>query len=242
MRSLLRNTDWSHLRDYVSPSFFSVVPATAVSSRIASLSTNALKGRAFRSALDAREQLLPPGVVVGELDDATPHQERPIPAVGEAALRVFFAQIAADGPIVLDLSQSRWTASPDGSIAWKPGRLWAEWEPGFREAVRDLYRGFYGDDAARFDRALDVLGLEVARDTFVEHFGGGDQRAVTFDLAAFHDTFHRVFVQCREAGVTLDGDFLYLGIYLGCLYETLSLVERPFDVRAAYEWAFGDAA
>jgi hypothetical protein len=86
-----------------------------------------------------------------------------------------------------------------------------------------------------FDEALRRLDLDAARDVFLAHFGDGEQRSVRFRTESFHASFHEAFVRCRDAGRSLHPDFVALGIYLACLYDGLEALERPFDVRAAYE-------
>ena len=86
---------------------------------------------------------------------------------------------------------------------------------------------------------LKTLNLLAAKDIFTQHFGEGDQRAVTFELSHFHDTFHQTFTRCLEHQVHLHGNFLALGLMLACLYENLETLGVACDVRAAYEGVCG---
>jgi hypothetical protein len=125
---------------------------------------------------------------------------------------------------------------------WRPGWLFVRWDPAFLAALRDLYAGFYLEDPPRFDAAIARLSLEPARDVFLEHFGGGDQREVRFERATFVHTFHDAFLACRDAPAgpggapraQLHGNFLALGLYLATLYEHLERLGLAFDVRSAY--------
>jgi hypothetical protein len=122
------------------------------------------------------------------------------------------------------------------------------WDAAFLAALRDLYAGSYLGDAARFDAAIARLSLEPARDVFLSHFGGGDQREVRFERATFVHTFHDAFLACRDAPPgpggaprpPLHGNFLALGLYLATLYEHLERLGLAFDVRAAYTAAGAD--
>lgn len=245
MLSLVKNTEWSQLSDYVSPTFFKVLPASALGSRVTRLSRNALRGKSFADAWQAAFaawEANAAGKVLDERGDgALDLQELSDTQrveVGQRVLELYFTQIEANDTIVLDLTPSRFSWSPAG-VSWSPGRLWATWDGGFRNDVRKLYRGFYAGDDTAFDDALGSLQLEHARETFVSHFGAGDQSQVEFDTSAFHATFHEVFVRTREAGVRLAPDFVYLGIYLGTLYENLESIGGTHNVRRAYQKVIG---
>ena len=71
----------------------------------------------------------------------------------------------------------------------------------------------------------------------LDHFGGGNQQAVVFDPVEFRQTFHRVFVACRDANATLPGGFVPLGLYLAMLYDHMASLGGTWDVRAAYNRA-----
>ena len=109
------------------------------------------------------------------------------------------------------------------------------------DAIQRLYRGFYGDDTAMFNDALSDLALEPARDTFIRHFGDGDQRSVRFEQAHFHQTFHQAFKSCAEDGGQLHQNFISLGLMLGCLYAHLEPLDMALDVRAAHDAALASA-
>lgn len=242
MLSLIRAAEWSHLRDYVSPAFVQVLPASALASETARWAANATRGKAFREALGALSHALDrrsPGVSVVEqaspaglrLADLSPEQRT---LAGQRVLELFFSIVLGPADKVLDLRPERFTFV-DGKLHWAPGRLWTTWSASFGDSIGKLYRGFYGDDDARFDRALGALDLTPASGVMRRHFGGDDQRQVRFETATFHATFHEVFVTCRDAGVVLDPGFVSLGVLLGCLYQTLESLQGPFDVRAAFD-------
>lgn len=234
-----RKSEWGRLLDYMSPSFFEVVSPADLSAQLAQLAASPLRVRRVRRARAARSASLDTarlGVALGSDRDGRSGLADGATRAGDAALRVFFHQVFCDGPMLLDLRRRAFTVRAD-DVAWDPASLTFEPSTEFRRALRDLYRGFYDDEPARFDRATATLGLAPARDLFRAHFGDGDQRAVRFSTAAFRDTFHSVFLRCREAGSRIHGEFVPLGVYLGCLYEHLDAAEQTFDVRRAYEEA-----
>jgi hypothetical protein len=240
----LRGTEWSQLGDYVSPSFFEVLPARALWAQLRELGGNARDGRGFAVAGRAVEAHLAsidcPVRVGAEAEGAAPgldvldqtaRHDR-----GQRVLEVYFAQLAGAPATILDLRASRFEGGGD-DLRWRPRPLWIRWDDDFLEGLRDLYAGFYEGDDARFQGALAGLGLSAAEDVFREHFGGDDQSAVRFEAAKFQATFHEAFVRCRDEGVRLHRNFLALGIYLGCLYDHLEALGLAFDVRAAWQRA-----
>jgi len=238
---LLRSTGWGQLLDFVSPSFFEVMPARALAGQARSLLASrrdtegmAREARALsrflgRRGMDlrvrAREQ------EIGDVeppDDEEARQER-----GQTVLRLYFEQILRRDVALLDVRCGAFVRE-EGGLVFAPSPGFARWDPEFARAIRQVYRGFYRDEEATFEQGLEALGLAPARDLFIRHFGDGDQSAVRFEIPNFTKSFHDVFVRCREHGTRLHADFVPLGIHLAALYEHLETLGRPFDVRAAF--------
>ena len=155
-------------------------------------------------------------------------------ARGQRLLELYFHQLYAGEVTLLDLRPERAVALGE-TLRWDPGALHVRWAADFLPAMRDLYAGFYRDDEARFQLALEALDLVAAEDVFRRQFGEGDQRAVRFEVAAFRSTFHEAFLRCKEAGQQLHGDFVALGVYLATRYLHLEALGGTFDVRDAFE-------
>ena len=178
--------------------------------------------------------------------DALPVEARA--AAGETILKLYFYQLMSDWPTLLDLSTTRFDAGlasgSNGPLIWTPGPGHTGWSPSFRTAMTGVYAGFYRDDEGLMVEALGALGLGSAADLFRQHFGDGDQTAVTFSVEHFVSSFHDVFTHCQREGIRLDPDFLPLGLYLATLYDSLAGLGVPLDVRGAYfaaETAAGEA-
>ncbi len=231
-------TEWSQFADYLSPSFFDVVPARALRRVLGSLTATSLRPRRVRAAKAERDQTLREAGLPLTLDPARRHPPRAGLATGDVILSLYFHQLEHGPTALLDLRSTSFS-SADGQLLWEPAGLVHAWAPGIREALSRLYRGYYGGDDAMFEAALRELALEPAREVFLAQFGTGDQRAVRFEMRKFHDSFHEAFVVCRDAGVELDGDFIALGIYLATLYEHLEALGGEWDVRAAWQRACG---
>ena len=156
-------------------------------------------------------------------------------------LQLYFHQIYTQPTAFLDLRPECFAATA-AHTTWSPGWLRVTWDPTFIDAIQRLYRGFYTDEPAMFDAALSDLSLEPARDTFIRHFGGGDQRSVRFERAHFHQTFHHAFQACAQQEGRLHQNFISLGLMLGCLYAHLEPLDLALDVRAAHDAALATAA
>ena len=244
---LLRNargTEWGQLADYLSPSFFDVMPARQLLSQGRELLRNSSDGAGFAAARAEvegrlRARGLPLDIVArdalpeaGEMGDESARR-----ALGTCALEIYFGQLASADVALLDLRKGRLVSdgdTPPGYL-WGPGTLWLRWDADFLPAVRELYLGFYRDDDALFQAGVAKLGLQPAADVLKKHFGEGDQTAVRFRTDVFHSTFHEVFVRCRDEGRALHRNFLALGVYLACLYDGLEALDVSFDVRGAFE-------
>ncbi len=237
----VRGTEWSQFLDYVTPSFFDVVGVRDLLSQGREMAGNLADGRGFdvlraRQARALGERGVAVQLVPSHDGAQEPGDER---ALGQRILEVYFGQLFASDATILDLRGARWASSADADApSWFPRALWIRWQPEFLAAVRDMYRGFYCDDDALFDRGIQALRLEPAADVLRAHFGEGDQREVRFETRVFHSSFHEVFVRCRDEGVTLHRNFLALGLYLACLYDGLE-DRGPLDVRDAFERVAG---
>lgn len=231
LRSLLSGADLSMIRDYVSPVFFEVMPARRLTAEARSLARGRLRGG--EQARLALATDLPRGLALGEAG-SLPEDEAGRRRHGQRVLQLYFHQVYTQPTTFLDLRPERFSATT-GQSTWSPGWLRITWEPDFIDAVQRLYQGFYADNEAVFSQALADLSLEAARDTFVRHFGSGDQRSVRFEQAHFHQTFHQAFKSCAEDGGQLHQNFISLGLMLGCLYAHLEPLGLALDVRAAHD-------
>jgi hypothetical protein len=152
-------------------------------------------------------------------------------------LEIFFTQLFAGHEALLDLRAEKLAAAEGGALHWRPGALYIHWQPEFLEGLRQLYRGFYLGDGARFDAGLQQLNMAGSGDALRNLLGRDDPRNTRFDVDAFHKSFHELFVSYRDRGVPLHRNFLPLGVSLMCLYATLDSLDVSLDVRAAVDRA-----
>ncbi|MEM7413810.1 MAG: hypothetical protein AAF430_26515 [Myxococcota bacterium] len=233
---IARNTEWSQLLDFVSPSLFDVMPLRTLLGQGRELASNATRPlNPLRDAVQARLEAAEIDVRIVASHDAAPPPPEQCLAMGQRALEVYFAQLAEGDVTLLDLRYACWSRPAEGPLLWAPRPAWIRWDPTFIDGVRQLYRGFYRDDDGAYRKGVEILGLGEAGDLLRKHFGEGDQRAVRFDTGVFQTTFHQVFVRCRDRGLSLHGNFLALGVYLATLYDLLEGLDEAFDVRDAYD-------
>lgn len=227
------------LTSLLSPSFLHVVPTRRLIGAARELAHNYRDAVGYGRASSAMNASLHRSE--WEIDVSTeprPTDARPTRrSDGRALIGLYFHQIFRSETAFLDLRRGRFAGSePDsGVMTWHVSRLWMTWDHAFIGAIRDMYAGFYDGDDDRFEDALERLGLSPASDLFRGHFGGGEQRNVTFDIARFRHTFLEILEHCSEAGTTLHRNFIPFGIYLATLYDHLDDLGGRYDVRDVFE-------
>lgn len=237
----LRGSDWPDLLGLVSPKLFDVLPPWPLARQAAELGKNYFDSSAFaetRRRISGRIARSGLGITLREPRTVPTSRglDRP-----RAVLGLYFFQLFAGEEALLDLR--RRTFAPEGDVlAWDPRPLFVRWQPAFLKQLRALYSGFYDGDEDRYQTALTELGIAPAESLFREHFGGSQVEAARFRVEDFRQTFHRVFLLCHEAHVTLHPNFVPLGVYLAGLYRHLEQMGGAYDVRAAFLEARASAA
>lgn len=165
---------------------------------------------------------------------------------GEAVLRLYFGQLKNPKGLALDLRPKHFRRE-DGKVCFAPNNVWFHFREDFRLALVDLYKGFYHDKDELFDSALVRVGLtkglghqesERLKELFRTHFGPGEQDVVKFELEHFQESFYQLFSFFMDHEVSLDKDFMFLGVYLVGLYMNLQELGEPVNVKAAFMEVF----
>lgn len=243
LHRLLKQSDWSFLLDFVSPAFFKIIPPLELVSQATALAKRT-QNHALYSALvedfntSDRLTVLSSGM---SQDDSKHSPTSTIDLSSEqrcelATLMVdlYFAQLYAGRHMLLDLRLSRFHFL-NGAWVWSPAPLIGEFDPKFLAAMCRLYEGFYFDKAEVMSAALEDLELEWAYETFIHHFGEGDQTQVEFKISHFVQTFHDIFMSAKEKKKSLKGDFVQLGVALGLMYESLEKLGETVNVRGSFQ-------
>lgn len=243
LHRLLKQSDWSFLLDFVSPAFFKIIPPLELVGQATALAKRTKSASLYNSlvanfCLSERVTVLSSGMKLEEgqrpsahLNDLSPRERSELAAL---IVDLYFAQLYAGRNMLLDLRLSRFHCS-QGAWSWSPAPLIGEFDPEFLNAMCRLYEGFYFENREMMTHALGDLGLEWAFDTFIHHFGEGDQTCVEFKISHFVQTFHDIFMSAKEKKKSLKGDFVQLGVALGLMYETLEKLGKPVDVRASFQ-------
>jgi len=225
--------EWYELRDLASPSLFDVLRPRDLRRQLGELASNAVRREAYEAAraeLALRFERNDLPVRFGAVPESVAMD---VARRGATVLRLFFLQLLQSDTMLLDLRWSRFRAR-DGMLWYGPRSLWLRWDPSFLAAARELYVGFYEDDAPRFRGALSRLGIECAEPAFCEQFRRQPPDAMAFRVRELRSAFHAIFLRCRVAGASLHPNFLPLGVALACLYEHLERLGGVHDVRAAF--------
>lgn len=161
---------------------------------------------------------------------------------GQKVLEIYFIQLQNESGLNLDLRAKHFRL--DGEVVhWYPNNLWLKFDPDFRLALVNLYKGFYYEDEKLFSNSLELIGLSKNLDEqktkilvglFHNHFGPGDQTCVKFEMNKFQESFYELFKFFMDNEVELSKDFIFLGIYLVTLYLNLEELNVEFDVRDAF--------
>jgi hypothetical protein len=231
---LLKSADLRQLSSFVSPAFFDVLPARKIWSRGRALMISK-SSNAYRDAVMARArslQALPLAVALPGQQATRDSLGDDVKAHATRLVTLFFEQLYSDTPTLIDL---RGPSARDqkGQIAWDPSPWVVEWSPEFSSALRGLYEGFYAPDDALLTESLKALRIDIAEDLFRKHFGSHPE-AQRFVMKDFVNTFHQVFVRCRDQKRELHEDFLPLGVYLATLYDHLDGLPVEIDVAGCY--------
>lgn len=242
---LLKKSDWAFLLDFVSPAFFKVIPPLQLINNATAMAKRTQDKALYQATLAEVQRALSghlpdieiapgamgqPGVAGVRLEDLSENER------GELArciVEIYFLQILSSGTVFLDVRLSRFARNSQGWL-WTPAPLLGVFSPDFLKAMAQLYEGFYGNQPERMRAGLKQLGMDWAFDVFMAHFGEGDQTAVHFTMSHFVQTFHDVFMKCKEEKKNLKGEFVQLGVILGLMYESLERLGVPVNVRAAF--------
>jgi hypothetical protein len=233
LRQLLGESQWSDVREFVSPKMFKVVPLTKATGQLRRITSNYLDDDGFEKALNHRGGWLEQRHLPIQLT------RQPSVPLGDGALEgaqvieLYFHQIFYGDITVLDVRYDRF-GGVDGHVEWAPQPFYYRWEPDFLEAARNMYLGFYLEGDKRFEEGVATMGLSCAQDVFLEHFGGGDQHTVSFQIEAFVDTFRRTIQRCKAAGEKAHPNLIPFGMYIVTLYDHLETLGGAYDVRGAF--------
>lgn len=232
--------DYRPLLTAISPAAFSVVDWKQVLKDAPSL----LRRFGSKDGVDVLTKTLSPlwgysiqGVVTPAKSQSVP------PALGQAVLELYFAQLFSDQGVFLDLRRRNFSLQKDQSIQFSPNGFWVQWSEPFRLGLLNIYDGYYENKIDQLDQGLSQVGLitpEMSQEKISEvramllsHIGG-DYQQQKFLIADFTASFEKFFQFLEKNQIRLSVDFLYLGIYLASLYHCLQEVGGAYNVQESF--------
>ncbi len=162
---------------------------------------------------------------------------------GKKILKLYFFLIMKSDQTFLDLRPKHFMSEKSETVSnllWDPGNLWAEFDPSFLFGLRDIYTGYYRHNDDLFSQGLEACGLIKANwdnaqkkeveAVFLKHFSNGRTDEISFDLNVFKNSFAEIFKTLVKNKITLDKNFLYLGIMLISLYITMNEIGGKYKI------------
>lgn len=164
--------------------------------------------------------------------------------IGELFLELYFAQLLCEDGTFIDLRLENFSMQSD-NIQWSPSNLQHSFEESFRKGLIELYDGFYFSDPSLFDSGMKKMGLlqdsmnesqekDIKR-LLLDHIGGENKTGTLFKMEMFEKSFDDFFTYLKKHSIVLPSDFVFFGIYLVGLYQTLEPIEAKLDVQKVYQ-------
>jgi hypothetical protein len=223
---------------------FQTVEWSELAAELPQLSRRMLQREGYQELLASHRSLL-------EADHIVPHAA-PLAAgpgkinhnhwFAEKVLRLFFIQLFSPQGLFLDLRSQNFSCDHP-KLNWHPTTLWTKFSPEFQQGLLDVYDGFYFDETEKFKSGLERIGLlsptwpaqdqERLCQLFRAQFGASHDE-VHFDLDHFRAAIMKLADFLLKKKVSINKDFLYLGINLVTLYATLEETHEKLPVREIY--------
>jgi hypothetical protein len=212
----LRGSDWSLALDFLSPSFFEVVPTLGMTRLVTTLTKNSMNKGLYEST----------AALWFPIETSLRDPKEPL---GQLILKLYFAAFLGPRPCFLDLRSERFP-----STSWNPKPWIFAFSDEFTSAMRNVYQGFYENEPRLFQDGLKALDLEHSEGLFLDLFGRIQDGTMVFRLQDFRDSFHKIFVSCKKNKTSLHPDFLPLGLLLFSLYEHAEQLGLPLSPAEAW--------
>jgi hypothetical protein len=234
--------DWTGLLK-MAPAALELVSPRHLAHQGIELLYNAANGRRFLSVLtdlqtQLREARVP--VIIDQSRGAPPllpvdRLSRPQRRwLGQVALELYFTQILRGDVAIVDLWPSHFGVDASGEAIWSPRPFYVQWDPAFRDGLREVYAGFFLEKPERLRDGLGRLGLSASAGPLLEHLGEGNQRSVRFDRDRLDSTLQAMARLRGPEHPALHRNFAAFGLYLTSLHELLGSLNLAFDVRSAF--------
>jgi len=163
---------------------------------------------------------------------------------GEEILTIYFTQLLSPHGVFLDL-RIQYFNQTEENLHWSPSPLWTRFSDTFSVGLIEVYDGFYFSEDEKFRQGLAKIGLlsldwkdsdqaELCN-LFRSHFGAAADEKMSFRLEDLQKSIINMANFLLERKVTINKDFLYLGINLVTMYSTLESIGSNVCVAKIYK-------
>lgn len=165
---------------------------------------------------------------------------------GEKILKIYFSQFYEKKLAVhIDFRKSSFHSAD--KFYWVPSRFHYDFEESFQEGIGLLYKGFYFDNDADFEKGLELIGIlnestneakkKEITEIFYNHFSEGKTEGIHFSLKNLQESLNTIFTYFLKEDIPLNPQFAVLGINLVTLYSTLQNIPEKLNVFEAFQKA-----
>ena len=232
--------DYRGLLEYISPAAFKVIDWKKASTQFYEMSKKAFDQDFVSKIADHNIDLFSDNTILAEGDhDARAPQTSEQEMLAKAVLDCYFSQFFSEQGVFLDLRLKHFSVSKQ-KVNFHPGSLLHAFSDTFRAGMLMIYEGYYLGRPEQIEEGMLQVGLINSRDPqetqetldlLFAHFGEADQGPIYFELEAFKESFHSLFLHLKQKKMRISSDFLFLGIYLVTLYIALAKLGIPIDVK-----------
>lgn len=232
------------LMKHVPTVLFKAVDWSDLASEFPKITKRVLSKEGYKDLFDSQSSVLGPlGVTLSESRseaNSFPDKDR----AGEEILTVYFTQLLSPHGVFLDF-RIQYFNQTEKNLLWTPSPLWTRFSDSFSAGLIEVYDGFYYDEDEKFRSGLAKIGLlsldwkdedqAMLCDLFRSHFGAAADEKMTFHLEDLQKSIINMANFLLERKVTINKDFLYLGINLVTLYSTLESIDSNVCVSKIYK-------
>jgi hypothetical protein len=232
------------LMKHVPTVLFKAVEWSDLASEFPKITKRIISKEGYQNLFDSQSSIMKPqGITLIESKPDTNEFPEADLAV-EEILTVYFTQLLSPHGVFLDLRIQYFTQM-DKKLHWSPSPFWARFSDSFSAGLIEVYDGFYYSEEEKFRQGLAKIGLlsldwrdedqKKLCDLFRSHFGAAADEKMIFRLEDLQKSIINMANFLLEKKVTINKDFLYLGINLVTLYSTLESIGASVCVAKLYK-------
>lgn len=232
------------LMKHVPTVLFKTVEWSDLASEFPKITKRIINKEGYADLFESQESVMTPlGIVLTESKPKTNTFED-AELAAEEILTIYFTQLLTPHGVFLDL-RSQYFNQVEKKLHWSPSALWTRFSDSFSAGLIEVYDGFYFSDDGKFRQGLSKIGLlsldwkdeDQAKlcDLFRSHFGAAANEKMSFRLEDLQKSIINMANFLLEKKVTINKDFLYLGINLVTLYSTLETIGGEVCVAELYK-------